>query len=72
MEQQTAAEWDDKQSLGAELNQPKLEEFIKGFKFRYRGNVYCWLQGDGDYVVPIEYDKSLLEDELSLGYITRY
>lgn len=72
MEQQTAAEWDDKQSLEAELNRPKIEEFIKGFKFRYRGNVYYWLCGDGKYVAPIEYDKSLLEDELSLGYITRY
>mgnify|MGYP003653411725 CR=1 FL=1 len=50
----------------------KITDFVKGFKFRYRGKPKCWLVGDGETMGIIEYDISLLEDELQLGYIDPY
>ena len=54
------------------IDRPKLEDFVKGFKFRYRGKPYCWLLGDGEYIDLIERDFGLLEDEWHCGYITSY
>ena len=50
-------------------NKPKLADFVRGFKFRYRGKPKRWMVGDGETMTIIEHDISLLEDELQLGYI---
>lgn len=48
----------------------KIEDFIDGFKFRYRGKPYVWM--DKTISNPICHNIKLLEDELDLGYVTAY
>ncbi len=47
-----------------------IKDFIVGFKFRYRGKIYVWM--DKKINNPICHNMSLLNDELELGYITPY
>ena len=48
----------------------KITDFVDGFKFRYRGKPCVW--NNEALCDPIEYNISLVESELDLGYITPY
>jgi hypothetical protein len=70
MEENTKSTYTNGVLHSVKVSSLKLTDFVEGFKFKYRGKPYVWM--DKTNGNPICHNISLLEDELDLGYITPY